>query len=161
MPRAWTIRSSPSPPNPPAEPSSVTPPPPPSTSPPSPSQESLTIPAPALLWPWLGCYWAGGISQTLPQRLVTSSPGRKSRGSSSPCESNPTLPWIFHLVVVGASKVLGDGFGGVRKPQLCIFSLLPHRQCWMLISFSSLHRENNFNTGLCSIWKRGSRRGES
>ncbi len=31
--------------------------------------------------------------------------------------------------------------GVLESPNFCIFSLLPHRQCWMLIHFSSPHKK--------------------
>lgn len=63
--------------------------------------------------PSLGCYWAG-ISQTLPLRPVTSSAGRKSEGSSSSCESNPTHLCTFDSREGRAPR----GRGGVESPYL-------------------------------------------
>lgn len=46
------------------------------------------------LLPSVGCYCAC-ISQTLPLRPVNSWAGRKSKGSSASCESNPTHLCVF------------------------------------------------------------------
>lgn len=76
--------------------------------------------------PSVGCYWAG-ISQTLPLRPVTSSAGRKSEGSSSSCESNPTHLCTFDSREGRAPR----GHGGVESPYLLAShsQTTPHHDC--------------------------------
>lgn len=76
--------------------------------------------------PSVGCYWAG-TSRTLPQRPVTSSADRKSEGSSSSCESNPTHLCTFDS---GEGRLL-RGHGGVESPCLRVshYQTMPHHHC--------------------------------
>lgn len=87
--------------------------------------------------PSVGCYWTG-ISQTLPLRPVTSSVARKSEGSSSSCESNPTHLCVFDS---GEGSML-RGHGGVESPCLLVshYQTMSRHQCHhMAIGFGLTH----------------------
>lgn len=108
-------------------------------------------------WPSVGCYWAG-ISQTLPLRPVTSSAGRKSEGSSSSCESNPTHLCVFDS---GEGRAL-RGHGGVESPCLRVshYQTMPHHHCLhMAIGFGlrysgsrTISVEMLLNPGVPTSW---------
>lgn len=92
------------------------------------------------------CFWAD-ISQTLPLRPVTSSASRKSEGSCSSCESNPT-----HLCVLdsGEGIALGGGARGCGVPTLTSFSLSDHATSSFSthghgLWFKFLWKENNLS----------------